>query len=543
MGAVPCRRAPSRGREGSDGRGGLVVGSGRMNNSSKDAERPEPASSLEGQRIDKYEVVRLVGRGGMGAVYEARNTSINKRVAMKCIDASLARNEEANARFQREALAASAIESPHIVQIFDAGATADGMPYIVMELLQGRDLGRCLAEVGRLEVADALHIVGQALRGLRRAHAAGIIHRDLKPDNLFLVEREDEPYALKILDFGVSKFNRAGSVPLKTLTQQGSVVGTPYYMSPEQAQAYPDIDARADIYSVGAILYECLTGRPPHVGQAYEQVIVNICMKDAADVRDHNASVPESIARLLTKALSRDRDDRYGSAQEMLDALIEHAPPELRSEFRSAPSGMRRISLGSSSPASAEPADGADEPVAARDGDDESSTLPTGGPLADTVRADSGMMSVASPPSEPPTVPMGSSDRRWPLALVVAGGLALGGGAVVLTALGEPESTGADPRTGPALTTTAAHEEFAPPSAPASQSTPPGAGGTGPGTEDDAGPSALPRSPTAAVVAPRPPSRPPARPPSGPTATAVAPALPSVTGATSQPNGLPLLRD
>ncbi|UQA61563.1 serine/threonine-protein kinase [Polyangium aurulentum] len=285
------------------------------------AESPTQATSLVGRRVGKYEIVRVLGRGGMGTVYEALNTSIGKRVAMKFVDASLSRNKDAVARFQREAQAASAVESAHIVEIFDAGATDDEQPYIVMELLRGEDLGHRIKRCGRLEVAEALPVIAQILRGLHRAHEAGIVHRDLKPDNIFLVERDDESDFVKILDFGISKVRRVGGVPEKTITRQGTVLGTPFYMSPEQAQAQPDVDGRTDLWSLGAILFECLTGRPPHEGHAYEQVIVNICTKDAPDVRLHNPGVPEPIARVIAKALTRDRDARYATAREMLDAL------------------------------------------------------------------------------------------------------------------------------------------------------------------------------------------------------------------------------
>jgi serine/threonine-protein kinase len=289
----------------------------------------EQAETLVGRTIGKYRMLGVVGQGGMGCVYEALNTTINKRVAIKCVDHALSKNAEAIARFQREALAASAIESPHIVQIFDAGE-ADGVPFIVMELLRGQDLGGYITESGRLGLHDALQITGQVLRGLHHAHRAGIVHRDLKPDNVFLAEREDEPFFVKLLDFGVSKIARSNDVPLQTLTRQGTVVGTPFYMSPEQAQAFPDVDGRTDVYSAGAILFECLAGRPPHTGQAYEQVIVNICMKDAPDVRELNDAVSEPVAQVIAKALSRERDDRYDSARAMLDALVDAAPTELR---------------------------------------------------------------------------------------------------------------------------------------------------------------------------------------------------------------------
>src|SRR5215218_3713665 len=237
---------------------------------------PTP-EALIGQRIQKYEIVRILGHGGMGTVYEALNTTISKRVAMKFIDAETAQNKDAVARFQREAQAASAVESAHIVEIFDSGCTDDGLPFIVMELLRGEDLGHRIKRCGRLDLPEALHIIAQILRGLHRAHQAGIVHRDLKPDNVFLVDRDDDSSFAKILDFGISKVQRGEGAPANTLTRQGTVLGTPFYMSPEQAQAMPDIDGRTALWSLGAILYECLTGRPPHTGTSYEQVIVTTC--------------------------------------------------------------------------------------------------------------------------------------------------------------------------------------------------------------------------------------------------------------------------
>jgi serine/threonine-protein kinase len=280
-----------------------------------------PAESLVGSRVHKYDIVRVIGRGGMGTVYEALNTAIGKRVAMKFIDRDTASNADAVARFQREAQAASAVESAHIVDIFDSGISEDGLPYIVMELLRGEDLGHRIKRCGRLDLGEAVHVTAQILRGLHRAHKAGIVHRDLKPDNIFLVDRDDDPNFAKVLDFGISKMRRGGETPVHTLTRQGTVLGTPFYMSPEQAQAQPDVDARSDLWSVGAILYECLTGRPPYNGTTYEQVIVNICMNDAEDVRLYNPAVPEPVANVLAKALSRDREHRFRDAREFLDSL------------------------------------------------------------------------------------------------------------------------------------------------------------------------------------------------------------------------------
>jgi serine/threonine-protein kinase len=283
---------------------------------------PTTEDLLVGRTIGKYEVLRVIGRGGMGTVYEALNTSIGKRVAMKFVDAELARNKDAVARFQREAQAASAVESAHIVQIFDAGATDEGLPFLVMELLRGEDLGHRIKRCGRLDLGEAAHVTAQILRGLHRAHEAGIVHRDLKPDNVFLVDRDDDANFAKILDFGISKMQRRGEIPANTLTRKGTVLGTPFYMSPEQAQALADIDGRADLWSVGAILYECLTGRPPHGGGTYEQVIIAICTRDADDVRLHNPAMPAAVAEVVARALRRGRDERFGSARDFLDALV-----------------------------------------------------------------------------------------------------------------------------------------------------------------------------------------------------------------------------
>ncbi len=293
----------------------------------------EPGSSSDdadnavwvGKTVGKYEIVRLLGRGGMGSVYEALNTGIGKRVAMKFVDADTAKNKDAVARFQREAQAASAVESAHIVEIFDSGTTDSGEPFIVMELLRGEDLGHRIKRLGRLEVPEALHITAQILRGLHRAHAAGIVHRDLKPDNIFLVDRDDDPTFAKILDFGISKVQRTSELSPRTITREGTVLGTPFYMAPEQAQAAPDIDGRADLWAAGAILYECLTGRPPHVGTTYEQVIIAICTKEAEDIRLHNPIISEGLSQVVQKALHRDRKERFATAREFLETLIEHS--------------------------------------------------------------------------------------------------------------------------------------------------------------------------------------------------------------------------
>jgi eukaryotic-like serine/threonine-protein kinase len=272
---------------------------------------------------DKYRIDRLIGRGGMGAVYQATHLAIGKRVALKFLDRQAARDSDSATRFQREAEAASAVESAHIVHIFDSGLS-DGVPFLVMELLSGEDLRGRLRREGRLPLDDALRITAQVLRALSRAHEAGIIHRDLKPDNVFLCQRDDDAMFVKIVDFGISKLARRATAD--TLTRRGTVLGTAFYMSPEQAQAFRDIDGRTDLFSLGAILFEMLAGRPPHVGTAYEAVLINICTKDADDVRDHADDVPEAVAAVIKKALARERNERFQTAEAFYDALAASAP-------------------------------------------------------------------------------------------------------------------------------------------------------------------------------------------------------------------------
>ena len=297
-----------------------------------------PEQTLVGSVVaGKYRVDRLLGHGGMGAVFQATNLAIGKRVALKFLTRDAARDAEAAQRFQREALAASMVESSHIVQIFDSGTSDDGLPFLVMELLTGEDVRARLQREQRLSVEVAAAIGVQVLRALVRAHAQGIVHRDLKPDNIYLCERDDGALLVKLVDFGVSKLARGPA--LDTLTGRGTVLGTAYYMSPEQAQALEDVDGRTDLFSVGAILYECLSGRPPHVGPTYEAVLIAICTKDPEDIRSLAPVVPRALADVIHRALARERSQRYASAEAMLDELCAALPGALspRTEASSVP--------------------------------------------------------------------------------------------------------------------------------------------------------------------------------------------------------------
>jgi serine/threonine-protein kinase len=289
----------------------------------------EPESLVGALVGGKYRVDALLGRGGMGAVYQATHQAIGKRVALKFLWRDSTRDPETVKRFQREAEAASQVESAHIVQIFDSGISDNGLPFLVMELLVGEDLRTRLRRAGHLPLPEAVHIAGQVARGLMRAHEAGIVHRDLKPDNVYLCRRDDDPMFVKIVDFGISKVARTSNTA-NTLTRRGVVLGTAFYMSPEQAQAYRDVDGRTDLFSLGAILFEMLTGHPPHTGPAYETVLIDICTKDAPDVRVYAPDVPAAVAEVVIRALRRNREERFQRAEEFYDALALAAPGMLR---------------------------------------------------------------------------------------------------------------------------------------------------------------------------------------------------------------------
>jgi serine/threonine-protein kinase len=292
-------------------------------------DRARAREALIGRTVaGRYVVRALLGAGGMGAVYEAEHTGLGKPVAIKFVDSEFVSDEHVVARFAREARVMSRLDSAHVVTIFDTGSE-DGRPFLVMELLRGEDLGNRLRRTRTVPRDEALHVIAQVLKGLARAHAAGIVHRDLKPDNVFLLSKDGDASFAKIVDFGVSKIDRprAGTTPL-ALTGRGTVIGTPFYMAPEQAQAASDVDGRADLYSVGAILFECLTGRPPHTGESYEQVILSICMREAPDVRAVDPTISAELAAFVARALARNKDVRFGSAEVMLAALHEVAPAE-----------------------------------------------------------------------------------------------------------------------------------------------------------------------------------------------------------------------
>jgi serine/threonine protein kinase len=271
---------------------------------------------LVGQTVaGKYLIKRLLGTGGMGAVFEGENVEIGKRVAVKVIHASHAGSAEVAERFRREARAASKVESDSIVDVFDVGTDPRIGLYMVMEYLTGEDLSARLEREKRIEVPVVVDVGIQAARALAKAHVAGVIHRDLKPANLFLTRRDDDSLLVKVLDFGISKLTddarspRTSDAP-KALTRAGTVVGTAQYMSPEQAQGLP-IDLRTDVWSLGAVLYEILAGKPPFPEMAtYELTIIQIVTRRPTPLREAAPWVPAELAAIVDAALTPELEAR-----------------------------------------------------------------------------------------------------------------------------------------------------------------------------------------------------------------------------------------
>jgi serine/threonine-protein kinase len=252
-------------------------------------------------------------------------------------------------RFVNEGVAASQIDSDHVVKVFDVGRLPNGAPYLVMEYLEGRDLSQLLEREGPvLPPARAVHFTVQALRALHTAHAAGIVHRDMKPSNCFVIEKDGEPDFVKLVDFGISKVRTAddgtGAAPAPHLTKTNSALGTPLYMSPEQARSPRDVDHRSDLYSVGAILYEMLAGRTPYTSDTGEftEILFKIFTTEPDPLQSLRPDIPPALAAVVHRALTRDRDGRFASAVEMAEALAPFADDRSREHFARMRGMMRR---------------------------------------------------------------------------------------------------------------------------------------------------------------------------------------------------------
>jgi serine/threonine protein kinase len=276
----------------------------------------------------KYRVERVLGAGGMGVVVEATHLELEQKVAVKFLLAEAVGSADAAARFVREARAAVKIKSEHVARVIDVGRLETGAPYIVMEFLHGHDLGAEIAR-GRLSIEDAVDYVIQACDAMAEAHAAGIVHRDLKPSNLFLSHRSDGSGLVKVLDFGISKVN-VPDISEASLTKTSTLMGSPYYMSPEQMRSARTVDHRTDVWSLGVILFELLAGTPPFHGESLPHLFSQIMTEPPLALAPLRPDAPAELEQVLIKCLTKDREQRYQSVGEFAAALMPFAPRRSR---------------------------------------------------------------------------------------------------------------------------------------------------------------------------------------------------------------------
>jgi serine/threonine protein kinase len=283
---------------------------------------PRPGDIIEG----KYRVEKILGEGGMGVVLAAHHELLDQRVAVKVLTAT---DEKAISRFSFEARSTARLKSEHVARVMDVGALPGGAPFMVMEYLEGCDLEELLHLNGPMQVQEAVGYVLQALEGLSQAHGLGIVHRDLKPANLFLAVHPSGANIIKIVDFGISKSivsRRSGKTGV--LTAEHSTVGSPAYMAPEQIRASKDVDPRADLWSLGVVLYELLSGEPPFPGESVGAIFAAVLEKEALRLRSRLATIPEGLSDAVARCMERDREKRYPDALELAKALASFGPPD-----------------------------------------------------------------------------------------------------------------------------------------------------------------------------------------------------------------------
>jgi len=297
---------------------------------------------------NRYRLIRAIGEGGMGVVYEGEHLTVERRVAIKLLHPEFAQKPDIVKRFQREARAAAYTGNEHVVEVLDMDALPDGSPFMVLEYLDGINLDQLVESNGPLELGRAVRIVIQVCDALDAVHEAGIIHRDLKPDNIYLVPRGANPDFVKVLDFGISKFKSASFGQTATLTTTGSLIGTPSFMAPEQIDDGHDVDRRADIFALGGILYYALTANIPFTAETLYLLWVKICNEPSPSVTRLRPDIPIEIDDVISRALEKEPGKRFASCAELKAALWPYLDqsPELISiapRAHTYPPGRRRL--------------------------------------------------------------------------------------------------------------------------------------------------------------------------------------------------------
>jgi serine/threonine-protein kinase len=308
----------------------------------------------------KYRIDRVLGEGGMGIVVAATDLALDRKVAIKFLLPDFAKHEEATQRFLREARAAVKIQSDHVARVIDVGTLEGGAPYMVMEYLEGRDLSAVIAEHRRLPVEEAVAHVIEACDAIAEAHSVGIVHRDLKPANLFLTRQPDGTSRVKVLDFGISKAMVTGESD-HSLTRTSSMMGSPLYMSPEQMRSAKNVDPRTDVWALGVILFELLTGDPPFNAESIPELSAKVLLENPTPIRGVRPDVPPALEAAVMRALEKDPAKRFTTVAELAMALVAFGPARTRANAERA-SRVLRVP-GPSPAASTQPMPPADAPV------------------------------------------------------------------------------------------------------------------------------------------------------------------------------------
>lgn len=284
--------------------------------------------ALPGESFDgKYRLLRVIGRGGMGVVFEARHEHLGKRVAIKVLRHEFNTDNSTVARFHREAQATAAIGHAGIVDIYDIGVSPEGELFLVMEYLDGVSYGEFLRERRAADMSLSVYVAYRTLSALGAAHDKGIVHRDLKPDNIFLIDNGQDAPEVKLLDFGISKFLNAAVLGEQELTIAGSIMGSPHYLSPEQARGQSDLDHRVDLYAMGVILFRSMTGHIPHQAQSYPELIHRIATDPVPTLDLERLRLPQILVETIVRALEKDPARRHQSSNEFMTELLPLVDP------------------------------------------------------------------------------------------------------------------------------------------------------------------------------------------------------------------------